>query len=690
MSDEAKSDVTQLEIDTDHDLAIQFKSEEDRSNLIHDILQAGRQIYISRQTWLDEQAENVNLMLGRLAERDFPWPDAPNLGMTDMWRFFRMLLAQYNEVISIRPVANIDPQDDSLDIETARMWEQFLESKITGVMNGRRELRLAAQTMLSRRGCFVKVTYRKEWDWRDTVLDLDEMDPFEEATLRAMTSGAIAEEMAARYEFDPEDKDDAKEIEKAIKQLRAGKRKIVFRRRVKTYDTPVWQVIPGEHVLRDMTGPSDIQQHRLVIHRFWQSLGDIRAKTRGQHPTYDPAVLGKLEHLESHATYRNDMDDFLEQEALANAGILESSQHPQSGDDRMIETWEVYRYYSPNPEETEERKAVFTLFPAAGAPVFARSFYLNRAQWPLKEFEFENIEGKTSTALSPLDMLRDTQVYINTLTNMSLESLLMSYLPVGVYDSNNLEVQQSGALQLQPGLLLPGKVGATLEFMKPASNQRENQFAAQDILGRAELLLGQQQNSLQRTGSSNDPRTKYELQTVNALASRIGSLDIEKFQDAVGDVLWLTIIEIYENMDDEERFRFQRADGTVAEAVVRRKDVEDLRLRIRAHGTLANANKQAEAAKWGMILGKAVQYNQLGVLVDFRQIALSDMAASGIQNLDRILPPPPPQQPGLVPAGVSNAQPSVAPAVPPGTPPVLQIAGAGGPPVGSPVPRVAV
>lgn len=629
----------QSEARTKDDSEIRFRGE-DALDLARRFLEFGQRAYRVRRQWMDEQVSNIDLLIGRLAERDFPWPGAPNLALPVAQRFVRMQEAQYSEVIGVAPLTHIDPVDHTMDFETARVWEKYLESKIDGVMEGRKTLRDAVRQMLIRKGTFVKVTYRKEWEWRDAVIDLEAMSPFEAAGYYAASDDALREVFTVDYEMDPEDEEDKASMDEAIRQIRKGETQITVKRRVKVADTPVWTVVPTEHLLRDMTGPSDIQKHRVVVHRFWQPLGDVRGKERDK--IYEKGTYEAVKDSPTEYSSGSEYDNLFDMAALQSAGISDFGRQRDGeyveNDDRFIETWEVYAWHSPS-KGAREKRAVFTLFPGAKqGSGFARAYWLNRELWPFKEFEYENYEGRTSSALSSIDILRDIQVYMNTLVNMNLEALLVGYLPFGVYDPDALDVQTSGALQVSPGTFLPGRVGRSVETLKMQTNQRENMVMSQEILGHAELVLGQQQNVLSRPGgASQDPRTKYEIQTVNALSNRVGSLDIERFQTSVSGLLWLTVVEIVENMEEEDRFLAFGQDGAVEDAV-RRRDIEGLRMRIRAHGTLAHANKQLEIAKWVSVLQDAIQFAQLGVPVDFRQLAVYSASAKGVQDVSRIYP----------------------------------------------------
>lgn len=636
-------------------IKIDYRDEED---LIHLYLERAEKIYTTRTIWFMDQLKYQNMRRGVLDPKDFPFEGCANIHIPITERFVRSMKAAFMEVLSIEPPVLIDPTDENTDPQIAQKWERYLTFLYKNKMRVKVPQEKLVDGMLEKGENFLKVGYEKEYGWREIVVDLDRFSEFDEALMQALgeQSVRLEEWLAIKYKMDLELPDDRREIARGVAAFKAGKR--TFSMQVKTVekDQPVWIPVLGRDLLRMPNAPDDIAKHRFFIHRFWQTIGEIRGKVRSGY--YGKSALEDIKNIHaSRVRFNKGSESFAEDSETLREGMVSAGDVTERfTEDMEVETYEVNTYWTPDPENEPERKAIFTFFPVYHRGRFARKVWLDRPRWPFKEFNFDNPEGLTYSARGVAKFLEHIQLEVNAQHNNKLDNMTWKNAGTFRYDPGLLVMENPESFKMVPGEGVPAQQGG-IEFLQVPSETISYEREEQILTGHAETLLGQLQSVLGRSGQIGTNRTATEIGAVEALSGRIGNMDVEKFQEAMSDVHLMTIYEIAANMPDEVYFRYTGINGETLFDEVSREEIDKISFDIRPHGTLANSNRVIEAQKWLNRFTILSQLAQSGIPVDLREVARMWLAADGIRNLDRIMPPPQ-QQPGAVPAGPQGGSPN--------------------------------
>ena len=469
--------------------SIKRMSAEDEGVLLQDFLGRSQMIYENRTRWFQNRLKFQNMRRGILEDSEWPYEGAsnPHIPLTD--QLVRNIKASMLAVTAIEPNVMFDPLVDGLDRKISWKLEQYVNDIYQTRMRVRTVYEDLVDRMLEVSGTFLKVGYERRYEYRDVVIDLNKWTPFDDAMLRDFEMFDVAEYFAQKYRMDLQNEEDAEEIRKVVQQYRAGKRMIPFRQRVVVKNCPKWEVVRGEDMLREPRNPQDIQQHRFFVHRFFQSVGDVRRKVREHF--YDKSALEMLTQMSGQtsqvagesSTMESQLDDQqAEYEGINSEALTEDP--GQKGEDARVETYEVYTWHSPDPEHKPERRAIFTFFPAMHTNRFVRKVWLNRKRWPFKEFDYDNPSKRTYGGRCVASMIESLQLEVNQLHKSVLDIMPWMTGVFGTYDVGKLIQHNSAAITVQPGELLPARGPGAIELQRPPSSGAE-------LLNEAALLQGQ-------------------------------------------------------------------------------------------------------------------------------------------------------------------------------------------------------
>lgn len=626
----------------------------DQEVLIRTFLGRAKDAFQARLTWFHNQLKSQSIRRGILQTVDWPYPGAsnPNIPVTDA--IVRRKKSGVLNVLAIRPMVQVDVPDEGASPNLGLRLQQWMLDTYDQ-MRVRRFYEPLVDGWLERSSYFVKVGHKYERTYQSTVIDLDLMTSLDQAMFSAMQQISLPEAFAAAYKMDLADEQDAEEIAKAVKQYEAGKRRIRLKRKVVTADIPDWDVICGEDMIREASAPKDIQAHHWFIHRFKQKVAHIRRKV--EDGSYDKAALEMVKNARGADWFGGDGEQAAEQAQEVAEGLAIPQMRGQGSDNQdvdnenvEIETYAMFTWWSPDPEREPARRACFTLFPAYHGGKFVKMEWLDEEYWPFQEFDYDNPSHDTYGGRSVPLMNETLAVEINSLHKSFLDMLPWVSAMAGTYDPDKLVGSSGAAFTLSPGEFAPARGGQALFPVASPRGGAEIVGEANALQSHSENLFGPLQATLNRRQGGGDP-TKYEVQTMQGEDNSLQAMEIDSFQESMNFVHQMTMDDMIKNMPPVVRFPFRAPDGSLQHEEVSRDEVQGMKIRVKAHGNLRNANPQDEIQFLLGVINMAPTLVQFGVMPDIRKIAQRIMALHGERNPQEFIPDAP-----AMPAGGPGGQ----------------------------------
>ena len=646
--------------------------------LIRQFLTLGSSAYSERGNWWQMQLKSRSIRRGVLSDLDWPYAGSsnPNIPMTD--GFVRAKKATLLSVLGVDPPTQVDILDEKSQNRLGWRLEQWMADTYSNKMRVRRLYEPLVDGYLERSGYFVKVGYEREVEYQEETVDLDQQSPLDMAMFQALEQISLPEAFAAAYKMDLNDERDAKEIGKAVKQYEAGKRQIRLNRKVVIKDQPHWGILSGPEVVRLAGMPKDIQLHPWFFHRFPQTIRQVREKVRAKF--YEPHALEQVADVvagagsQDYSEKAGEEAQRIAENLITSAGAFKGNgSGPFNRESVEVETWEVYTWWSPDPERIPARRARFTMFPAFHQGRFVRRGWMKRGYFPFQEFDYDNPSQDTYGGRSVPMMIESIAVQVNMLHKAYLDMLPWLCSMSGTFNSQLLTNKSGAPFALTPGEFIPAKGPNALEPVRPPTGGQELlgevarlQSAAEGLLGPLQAVTNRRENV-----KGSDP-TATEVQAQQQAENVLSGMEVDSFQEAMNTVHEMTLDEMIDNMPEVVRFPYRGPNGDTLFDEIRREELQGIRMRIRAHGNLRNSSTAASITRVSRWMAWATEAAAFGVPVNVAKILRDGFQADGARNPDEYV-----QQPQALPVmGGANVQPSVPV---PGQVPPGQVPVAGGP-----------
>lgn len=269
----------------------------ERYDFIKELAQKVRQDDNDRQTWKDKQVVAYNARLGLRRRTNNPYPGATSVPIPITDKFITKLKAMYVSVATMMKKQIVVTVEEGVEQPPfAKESAKRIESALNGLVRKRdfqwaKKITLFVDYFLENGHALFKVIEKFYSKKANVKLDLNKFPKEDLRQFRKLKDVEIKNYFILRYELDPNNEEDAEELNSIVKQVKSNKQMVKFVVN-KSYSEPT--VIP-ERGLRIIVPSStcELQNATRITHDMWMPYHKI--KELAESGIYDEGAVEKLD-----------------------------------------------------------------------------------------------------------------------------------------------------------------------------------------------------------------------------------------------------------------------------------------------------------------------------------------------------------------------------------------------------------
>lgn len=545
--------------------------------------------------WATKQQKWHRLRMRIKKEKTFPFRDCSNIRMpTGETKIRKLKASLVNVIFGVRPIVNVIPITSG-DIEVARKIEKFLDHLIMEIIDLKPKAVIAIDQELEKGMYFFKPYWKIDINTHTEEYSIDDFDIEE---IMAFFDPEVPEEeqlarLAEKLEIDTSERvieDNQNAVEKALKDILAGKSKFNVTLKDVLYDFPDVAIASPEYVYVPTESGFDPQDCSMITHEFFQPLRTLRMNS--EEKGWSAKAIKEISGLKSYTP-----EKLTDMEKDRREGI---ERLKQSGE--MVKVWEVYAYYDLNGDGYEE-KCVFTLAPDFGIVLRKIALPFDNGKWPFVKIFYELIDDRWFSHRGIIEMLEDIIKEIDIQHMQKIDQQTIRNTPMFVYRAGMVNPNN---VQFVPNQGIPvhgmGDLRNTIDVLNANnpnveySYEREEQILSTKI----EELIGQVDFSLQSMINKREPRTLGEVNLQVQSQQQVFSLDADLHTGAFSKLFNHIWDQWCQYGRDEYEFAYFGENGW--EKIRMSKEETQGRYRITVRGNDQNTNPQIKIQKAQAVL----------------------------------------------------------------------------------------
>lgn len=490
-----------------------------------------------RQVWKDKQVVAYNARLGLKRRTNRPYPGAAEVPIPITDKFITKLKSMFVSVATLMKKQIVVTVDDGEAItpETKASAER-IERALNNLVKKRdfgwaKKVTLFVDYFLENGHAVFKVIekfYSKTINRTINIEDNYSKDDIK--YLKGLKKDDLRLILAQREEMDPNDKEDLKQIDRAIEQFKGGKKVLNFTKK-EIYSEPT--VIP-ERGLRIIVPSSGTETQRLprICHDMWLSYNELR--TRADQGIYDKATVDDL-NPDGGTT-----DDGLTNTSWAISEGL-STLDVRSG---LFNVRETQTWYE---EDGEWQKWVFTWIEQAGNqndrdgnPIHDIKVLqelplpYDHGLWTYVKHDYELKNTRWYSSRGVPEKIRGLHQTIEKMYNARLIRDELNNAPMWRVSK---QLGMAGdEIRMRPGQVIQGEPGEIEMLNKGITTDVSSERLEQQAKAYAEEYLSITDFSNRSAVNQGSARTATEIQAINQSSTRQVNMDISLFLDTLSEV----------------------------------------------------------------------------------------------------------------------------------------------------------
>lgn len=501
-----------------------------RYEFIKKLAQKVRQDDADRQVWKDKQVVAYNARLGLKRRTNRPYPGASEVPIPITDKFITKLKSMFVSVATLMKKQIVVTLDDgeSITPETKTSAER-IERALNNLIKKRdfgwaKKVTLFVDYFLENGHAVFKIIEKFFSKTINRVIDMDNFSDEEKAFLKSLKKNDLRAVLAEREEMDLNDEDDLNEIDKAIEQFKAGKKKLKFTKK-EIYSEPT--VIP-ERGLRIIVPSSGTETQRLtrICHDMWMSYYELR----------DKANKG----IYSKAT----VDALSEDGGTSDDGLTNTSWAISEGTTTLDSKSELF-----NVRETqtwyEGRKWVFTWIEEVGESndkdgtkdiriLQELPLPYDHGMWTYVKHDYELKNTRWYSSRGVPEKIRGLHQTIEKMYNARLVRDELNNAPMWRVSK---QLGMAGdEIRMRPGQVISAEQGEVEMLNKGITTDVSSERLEQQAKAYAEEYLSITDFSNRSAVNQGSARTATELQLINQSSTRQVNMDIALFLDTLSEV----------------------------------------------------------------------------------------------------------------------------------------------------------
>lgn len=511
-----------------------------RREFITELADWVRQDDRDRGPWKNKQVVASNQRLGVRRKTNSPYPGYEEVPVPTTDKVIKQKKAIFLSVATVpnkQVQVTVDPSESS--IAEARVSANKIETAINNIIRKKdfgwtKKVALFIDYFLENGHALFKVIEKFFSKVSHITINVEDFGEEVVAELKQLKDSEIVEVLANRYNMDPDDKEDAKEIKKAIKQFRKGETILKLTRR-DYYSEP--SVIPVKGL--DAIVPNsatDMRNLPRITHDMW--VGYEYIKERVDRGVYDESVL---EHITPES---GTSDDSINNVNYAQTeGVSNSSNGKRSG---LFNIRECQTYYEDSKTGKLD-KWVFTWIEHSGntnsddSPKSAKNDIIVLQESKLEyehgfftyvkhDHEYKNVRWYASRGVP--EQIRGMHIITEKMFNNRVIRDEMNNAPMFRVSK---QLGWSGdEIRFRPGQMLEADAGEIEQINK--ANTAD--FSSSQIESQAKAYIEEYQAipDLGQSNANNKEKTATEVDAIRAALAQQANTETALFLESLSEV----------------------------------------------------------------------------------------------------------------------------------------------------------
>jgi hypothetical protein len=485
-----------------------------------------------RQNWKDKQVVAHNSRMGLRRRTNRPYPGAAEVPIPITDKFITKLKSMFVSVATLmRKQIVVSLDDEEVNTPETKASAERIERALNNLIRKRdfqwtKKVTLFVDYFLENGHAVFKVIEKFFSKTVNRTLSTDNFSPEDLKTLKGMKKQELRLLLANREEMDVTDKDDLKEIDKAIDQLKSGKKEITFTKRI-VYSEPT--VIP-ERGLRIIVPSSGTETQRLprITHDMWLTYQELRDKA--DKSIYDKKTVDSLDE-EGGTT-----DDNLTNVSWSlSEGVSNDSEKSELFNVRESQTW------------YEGERWVFTWIESQGNSDNTKSEVENEIKvlqeiklpyehglWTYVKHDYELKNTRWYASRGVPEKIRGLHQTIEKMYNARL--IRDEYNNAPMWRVSKTLGMSGDEIRMKPGQVIEAEAGEIEQINKGVTVDVSSERLEQQAKAYAEEYLSITDFSNRNAVNPGGSRTATEIQAINQASTRQVNMDIALFLETLSEV----------------------------------------------------------------------------------------------------------------------------------------------------------
>ena len=510
-----------------------------RYEFIKKLAQKVRQDDDDRQVWKDKQVVAYNARLGLRRRTNRPYPGASEVPIPITDKFITKLKSMFVSVATLMKKQVIVTLDDgeSVTPETKASAER-IERAINNLIKKRdfgwaKKVTLFVDYFLENGHAVFKIIEKFFSKTINRTLRVDNFSEEDIAYLKKAKRDELRMILANREEMDLEDKEDLKQIDKAIDQFKSGKKVLTFTKK-EIYSEPT--VIP-ERGLRIIVPSSGTETQRLprICHDMWMTYQELR--DRANKGIYSSKTVDLL-----------DDDGGTNDDGLTNTSwAISEGLSTLDSNSGLFNVRETQAWYE-NEASGEWEKWVFTWVEKRGTSdnddikgnipdvlvLQEMKLPYDHGMWTYVKHDYELKNTRWYSSRGVPEKIRGLHQTIEKMYNARLIRDEMNNAPMWRVSK---QLGMSGDdIRMRPGQVIQGEPGEVEMLNKGITTDVSSERLEQQAKAYAEEYLSITDFSNRSAVNQGSARTATEIQAITQASTRQVNMDISLFLDTLSEV----------------------------------------------------------------------------------------------------------------------------------------------------------
>ena len=507
----------------------------DIKNFVRKLAQKVRSDDQDRQEWKNKQVVAHNARMGLRRKTNRPYPGASEVPIPITDKFITKLKSMFVSVATLmrkQIIVNLD--DDEVNTPETKASAERIEKALNNLVRKRdfqwtKKVTLFVDYFLENGHAVFKVIEKFNAKTINREIDMDNFDEEQKKLLKSLKKDELRAVIANREDMDVEDKDDIRQIDKAIEQLKAGKKIVKFTKK-EAYSEPT--VIP-ERGLRIIVPSSGTELQRLprITHDMWLTYQEL--KDRANKDIYDRGVVDTL-----------DQDSGTNEDSIStiswatSEGVSKDGDYSELFNVRECQTWYkgkkwVFTWIEEAGDSTKSEKSQ-ELADSDIKILQAQELLMDHGLWTYVKHDYELKNTRWYSSRGVPEKIRGLHQTIEKMYNARL--IRDEYNNAPMWRVSKQLGWSGDEIRLRPGQVISAEQGEIEQINKGVTTDVSSERLEQQAKAYAEEYLSITDFSNRNAVNPGGSRTATEIQAINQASTRQVNMDISLFLDTLSEV----------------------------------------------------------------------------------------------------------------------------------------------------------